>query len=371
MRARRIPLFSACSALFLLFVLALFLCKAELAMDGVRRGLSLCTETLFPSLFPFLVLSELLVGVGAGRLLGVILAKPLSPVLGLSRAGCSAYLLGILCGIPVGTVTAVSLFERGEIGKEELQRLQLFCNQASSGFLVGAVGRGMLGSARIGAVLYGIVILSSFLFAVLLRVICGRVPEYEPLPSTEKKSTVTLSLFTQSVRRAFSSMLQICAFLLFFSCITACLADVGQALSLPSFVLVILSGFLEMTSGISAAVLSLSPTAAFCAVAFFAAFSGLSVCLQLFSLTEGLALRVLPYLGARAIQGIIALLLASLYLLLKKGLPPAQSEVAAFSLQEPQLALQLGLLALFLLFALKKGKRRALSPTRKTKKVRM
>ena len=76
MREKSWPKGSLFFLLFVLFLLFLLLLNAPVAMDGVRHGLSLVCETLLPSLFPFLVFSELLVRLDAGRLFSVILGKP-------------------------------------------------------------------------------------------------------------------------------------------------------------------------------------------------------------------------------------------------------------------------------------------------------
>ena len=118
----------------------LLLSNTSLAIDGVQRGLSLCAQTLIPALFPFLVLSEYFVSCGAGETLGQLFGRPFAALFGLSRAGACAVLLGTLCGQPVSSVTALSFLERGEITKEELERICLFANNPGSAFLTAAVG---------------------------------------------------------------------------------------------------------------------------------------------------------------------------------------------------------------------------------------
>ena len=58
-----------CLALLLFFSLALMLRRADIATDSMRKGLALCARAIVPSLFPFMVLSELLVATGAGEYL--------------------------------------------------------------------------------------------------------------------------------------------------------------------------------------------------------------------------------------------------------------------------------------------------------------
>ncbi|MBQ8357931.1 MAG: hypothetical protein IJX39_09020 [Clostridia bacterium] len=345
---------------FGLFLLILLLTNAQVAMDGVRQGLSLCTETLFPSLFPFLVLSELLVSRQAGEILGKVFSRPVSALFGLSGSGATALLLGMLCGFPVGTTTAVSLAERGEMSQKELQRLILFANNPSSGFLIGAVGGALFGNGGAGVALFLITWSSAALVGIFLRLVLGKVTQPEEKPHNGAKNPPSVADFTKSVSKGFFSMLQVFAFVLFFSCIAGCLTPALDAFSLPAGVSVALYGLLEMTSGISHAVTMLAPEAAFRMAAFFASFAGLSVCLQLFSVAEGQNLRLLPYLLSKTAQGGIALLLAELYLrIFKPAFTVAQSvttmagEIVTFAQNDLQRGWTLGvLLAVPLLIAL-------------------
>jgi hypothetical protein len=54
-----------CLAFFILFSFALLLRRADVATDCMKEGLSLCARAVVPSLFPFMVLSELFQPVSA------------------------------------------------------------------------------------------------------------------------------------------------------------------------------------------------------------------------------------------------------------------------------------------------------------------
>ena len=104
-----------------IFFLVLLFTHADLAMDGVRRGLSLCTETLFPSLFPFLVLSELLIVMHVGEVLSRLFSRPVYRLFGLSgnAAAALSYRRTIAAGrfsavahMGAGLAAAVSVFRR-------------------------------------------------------------------------------------------------------------------------------------------------------------------------------------------------------------------------------------------------------------------
>ncbi|MBE6702947.1 MAG: hypothetical protein E7585_06010 [Ruminococcaceae bacterium] len=334
--------------LFGIFLLLLLLTNTQLAMDGVRRGISLCSETLFPSLFPFLVLSEWMVKKQAGDFLGKYFGKPLSACLGLSEKGAASLLLGALCGFPVGTTTAVAFYERGEMSKEELQRLNLCANNPGSGFLIGAVGKALFGNHQAGITLFLIVWLSSLLIAVFLRFLYGPIKRIPQNEMANPQKAPSASDFTTSVKRAFSSLLQVFSFVIFFSCVSSCLSAILANYKLPAVTGTVLAGILEMTSGISHAVTTLSPENAFRLTAFFVGFAGISICLQLFAIAEKQKLPMGPYLLAKLTQGGLALLLAECYLqLFQPHFEMAQS-MATFAQNSTQKMLTAGVCAFFL-----------------------
>lgn len=332
MKAKGLPrLFTTFFLLLLLFLLFLLLTDTQLAIDGVGAGLSLCTGTLFPALFPFLVLSELLVARGVGDLLKKAISRPVMALFGVSGSGASALLLGMLCGSPVGTVTAAALYRKGAISRRELGRLMLFVNNPSSGFLIGAVGGIMLGNIGAGIALFAIVWLSALTVGLLLRLLFGKLPQTATAQESTPPPPLSVGELTSSISRGFSTLLQIFAFVIFFSCVSTCVRHVLCHIGAPVTVGVMLSGILEMTSGISHAVSVLSPADAFRAAAFLAGFSGLSICLQLFSITEREGLPLTPYLLARLCQGVLALLLAEGYLRLFHPRFSVTDSVAAFA----------------------------------------
>lgn len=303
--------------LFTLFLFALLLVNADIAMNGVHRGLSLCLETLIPSLFPFLVLSDLLASSGVAESFGRIL-RPVSALFGLSAGGSASLLLGSLCGFPVGTTTALSLYRKGEVSKKELERVVLFANNPSSGFLIGAVGEALFGNRMAGVALFFITLLSAATVGILLRILQGKVPKIADIPHNGVKKRLSPTDLTGSIKRGGTSLLQIMAFVLFFSCISECLSAILEGFSLPPVFSVMLCGTLEMTTGISAAVTTLPPAVAFRLTALFASLAGLSVTLQIFSVAEEANLPLSPFLLARLLQGAVALALAELFLFFAK-----------------------------------------------------
>lgn len=344
MTVQRFRFFTACALCATLF--AVLLSNTALAMDGVRRGLSLCSQTLIPALFPFLVLSELFVACGAGDALGRVLGRPIAALFGLSQGGACAVLLGALCGQPVATTAACSLFERGEIGQAELERISLFANNPSSAFLTAAVGSALFGNASAGMALFVITLLASATVGAGLRIFGGKTGVFQKKPPNGARKTLCVTEVTAAIKRAFFTLLQVCAFLLFFCALSACLS--APLTETAPIWRVLLCGILEITGGISAAATMLTPALAFRLTAFFASFAGLSVCLQILSITEGKGVRISHYLAAKFVQGGIALALCEAYLYFFRPTlsPTASVPTGTFAGSSPFLVILLLLLVL-------------------------
>ena len=303
--------------LFLLFATVLLLKNTDIAANGIKKGLELAAHSLIPSLFPFLVLSSLMIETGAITPLTRLLAKPLRFAFGLTENGTAALLLGWFCGLPVGVVSAAKMRKNGQISKQEFDRLLLFGGTPSTGFLIGAVGTSLFGNAEAGAALFFIALLSCAITGAFLKLLGGDLPPPAEVGAESTSLAPFYTQFTGAVRQGFATALEITGFVAFFSAVAECVRAAARQYAWPPLCSVLLIGLLELTAGVHGAVAVLASEVAFLLCAFFAGFAGLSVCMQLFSIAGAAKPRLLPYLLVRLCQGILATLFAHLYLALR------------------------------------------------------
>ncbi len=298
--------------------LAAFPAEAGEAAGGAIRQ---CLELVIPSLFPFLVLSSLVVSLGGGEALGRRLSPLMAPLFRVSGCGATALVLGLVGGYPVGARTVRELYDRGLCSREECGRLLLFCNNCGPAFLLSTAGVSVLGSPRAGWLLWLGHCLAAFGVGILFRFSGGweessRAPAPRPQP---RLSSALITAVTGGARAA----LQLSAFVVAFAVLIRLLA-VSRILSAAAGLLhlllaplglslsgcsTLLTGGLEMTRGI----LSLSgqsPTPAVLGLAaFLLGWGGFSVHCQTLAVLEGSGLPFSRYLLGKLCHGLLAALI--------------------------------------------------------------
>ena len=154
------------------------------SMSAAREGLMLCYNVIIPSLFPFFVLSALVVDLGLAGYIGRALEGFMRPLFNVPGACASAFVLGFVGGYPVGARTALSLYQKGMCTKTEAERLLSFCNNSGPAFILGVVGAGVFASSRASA---------------------GRAPERKSRRMTTVKKTTKAQIFKVERKEFFTA----------------------------------------------------------------------------------------------------------------------------------------------------------------------
>ena len=221
----------AAALLFPVFFGAALLFFPDVSAAAAREGVALCLQTVLPSLFPFFVLSSLLVQSDVPRLLSRAMAGVMYPLFGVSGAGASALILGLLGGYPVGARTVAELYGRGEIAREEAEQLLAFCNNSGPGFFLGVCGTAVFGSARAGMYLYLIHVGAALVTGVLLRRNLG-LPRRKAV-SRQRAPFDLAAALPAAVQSSFAAVGSVSAFVIFFMVLLRLLSLVPALAALP------------------------------------------------------------------------------------------------------------------------------------------
>lgn len=283
------------------------------SVAGAASGLLVWFNSVLPSLFPFMVLTGLLVRLNIAKRLSSFFCRKhadrRNPAVFLFTA-----LIGLLCGYPMGLKTVADLKASRQLNSRQASLLTSFANQPGPMFVLGyALPHCNPDSKSSGSFLlafYGSVMLTALFFAAWQQISTTRFPKEtdamtpasEIVPSNKQPF---FRVFEDTILSSMITLTKIGGYMMFFSLITALLK--ASFPKRPDIIL-IFGGLMEMTSGISAVDI-LSDTLKPYFVLGFISFGGLCVTAQSFSLGLLETKEQWRYLLAKSLQTILALML--------------------------------------------------------------
>lgn len=283
----------------LIFLVALYL--ADDLSEYVKDGISLSINVIIPSVFPFLILSDILINyIHYDKV--TRLRTFFERIFKINGAMISAYILGLLCGYPIGARMALTSYENGIIDKDECERLMSFSNNASPAYIICAVGGGLRGSIKEGALLYIITIISSTLSGILSRngKKCCHFTAYIP----EQKYN-----FFHSIRNSIQTSISIGGFITVFSVFFGLIETIIK----NKVVLSLILPFLEISNACAfLSDLCIFPSSlTFSLSALAISFSGICVATQTLAIIpDGVKINTKRYFKIKLLQGLIAFILS-------------------------------------------------------------
>ncbi|MBD7969623.1 sporulation integral membrane protein YlbJ [Paenibacillus gallinarum] len=336
MKRLALPLLITCGLLIICILMVVY--PLSVWESGVR-GLSIWWEVLFPSLFPFFVISELLLGLGIVHFMGTLLHPFMRPVFRIPGTGGFVAAISYASGYPVGAKLTAKLWEQKQITREEGERLVAFTTTSDPIFLIGAVAVGFFHTPALAGILaiahYG----SGLIVGLLMRF-------HGPKDTHENSEALTVEgnrlkhafyamhqaresdgrslgqLVQQAIRSSLQLMIVVGGLVVFFSVILQLFTEAGFMngmyhwleqvllfLGLPKELSQsLVGGLFEVTLGaryagtLEGIPLIYKVAAAACILSW----GGLSVHAQVVSILNSTPLRYLPFMFARAVHAILA-----------------------------------------------------------------
>lgn len=210
--------------------------------QALKEGLVLCGGPLLLSLFPFLIVSTLLVRSGGGDLLGILL-RPLARLSG-AKAPCAGgvLLMGFAGGFAPAANAAAQAVRSGKMSGDEASCLLPACICSGPSFVILTVGQGMLDSTALGVRLFVVQAAAGLISAAIL---CRIHPQPK---RTGKQNTALpgplLPLRLDAViADAAVTYCKLCGFILYFRLLTGGISALWPEASVPvAMILEVCSG---------------------------------------------------------------------------------------------------------------------------------
>ncbi len=295
---------------FLVFIFCLIgfslLKFPDLSVNAVSSAIEMCLSSVIPSLYPFMIVSSIIVSASFNIKVPKIFEKISYTLFKQPGISLIVILLSQTGGFPVGAALINQLYKAKILSKNQCHRLLLFCINPGPAFVINFVGKFTLGSQEAGIIIYISVVASSFLIGIFSRFFAG---ENEFLPQDRKTDKINSSLsglIVESVKKNTLTMAEICGWIITFSCVNSIIGTLNISEQSKIFICVLL----EVTNACSK-IASHYPIEV---IAGVIGWSGLCVHFQLMNSIINTSLKLKYFYTARIINSAIAILICKVLL---------------------------------------------------------
>lgn len=296
----------------IIFLCATIIITPKISALGVKIGLNFCSNTLIPSLFPFMVLSSFVVKSGIAENIGYLL-EPITKLI-FKLPGCTAttILMSLIGGYPTGAIGVNELYHQKKISTKQAEQMLCFTVGAGPAFVFGAVCSQFTHNHLIGTIIFSSQVLTSLILGIFIGLYSHNITDNPPsqLESTPKNFSCAL---VESCLESAKSMFNMCAFVILFSSILNILKEssiINTILNLFSYINInfqtqkcIFPIILEVTNGCMAIINNHAPTEL---IAFMLGWGGICVHLQIFSITQGINFSKFKFILFRFLHAILS-----------------------------------------------------------------
>lgn len=300
-KSLNIAITTICSIIVVFIILS-----PEICLKFSINGAKLFFFNVFPYVFPFMILSNLIIYYGGveiySKFLG-ILCRPQK----LPKNTAIVLAISALCGYPLGAKYSCDLYEEGVIDFNTFERIINIASNAGPLFIVGSVGTSMLGNKNCGYILLASCYLSCILMGILIPYkISNRYVNIKRKSNISIENNLGISI-KKSVENALQVSIQLMGFIIFFSLLIGILKNSFLFKNIQNpIVKSIILGCIEMTNGcsiISASQISLGLKMIL--TSFLICFGGFCVISQIYSFIGKYKISPAKFILRKLIQGFL------------------------------------------------------------------
>lgn len=283
------------------------------------NGISVWALKVLPLLFPFFVLTRIIVGLSSQK--QSFMDKFWNKCYNVQSYGFSTFFLSTLAGYPMGAKLISNLYENGQVDSVQAKKMLSFCSVSGPMFMLGTVGIAILKSPKAGMLILISNIIASIVNGLLYR---GKSNPTTTLKSYNPKEKT--NLLSDSVYDSLISILMVGSYIV----LSFLIIDILQNLHITQFlssvvcsvfqcrqeqhvVISVINGFFEITRGIidlSACNLSLKFKTIISSTLI--GFGGISILMQSLNFLSKLKVSVKTVLKQKTTQAVLCCAISTL-----------------------------------------------------------
>lgn len=309
-----------CVSVLIMFVLIFcmfqILTSSESIISTIDFSFGVWKNNIFPSLFPFFVLSHILINYGFVELVGELFKPIMNKVFKLRGISAFVFIMSLVSGFPSNAKYVRELYLNGLINEYEGAKILTFTHFSNPLFILGTISIMFLNNKEIGLLILFCHYIGNIIVGLLFRnyyvnVDNSSVSLKRSILEMHKKRISNNksfgSIISEALVNGINTLLLIFGVVTFFLVVTTIIDNI---ISLPRYYQSILNGIFEMTQGLKyVSLLDIPLKIKGTLSVLFISFGGLSVHMQILSILSDTKIKYFPFLVARIIHCCISALL--------------------------------------------------------------
>ncbi len=284
----------------LIFYLIIF--RKMLVSSSISYSLNIWIKNLLPTLFPFFIISDILINYNIMAYIPSFFKKSCQAVFNITEGMLQILVLSMISGFPSNARNAKTMYLDGKLTVDEANHILIFSHFANPVFILTTIGIFFFNNQKLGIILLIVHYLSNFILGFIFRWSFKR----DEINMTYKDE-VGLdfgSVLVKSINKSVDTVLSICGIVTVFYLVSTLL---GTLFNLNGINVAIFKGIFEITIGVEAlSKLSIPLLYKAIVTSMFLAFGGLSVHLQVKSQLVDTPIDYHYFFIGRMYQAIIA-----------------------------------------------------------------
>lgn len=300
------------------------LINSSKVMESVSFSFDIWKNNIFPSLFPFFILSYLLINYGFVELISELLKPIMIKIFKINKNAAFILVMSLVSGFPSNAKYTRELYDKNLLNDEEASKILTFTHFSNPLFILGTVSIVFLQNKSVGIFILIIHYITNIIIGLLFRNYyisdsnCDKFNFKDVMNKIEinSKNKKFGSILSNAIISSINTLLLILGTVTFFLVITTI---IDSNINLNSYYQSILNGILEMTQGLKyISLLDIPLKIKATLTVMILSFGGISVHMQVISIISDTKIKYLPFLTARilhsAISGILVFILFDLFL---------------------------------------------------------
>lgn len=291
----------------LVTILVFIIYYSKDVMESVSFSISIWKDNLFPSLFPFFIISNLLLQYNFVDKISFLFKRIMTTIFKLPKEACFPLIISLFSGFPSGAKATADLVNENILTKEQGTSLLTFTHYSNPLFILGFIGTIILGNQKLGTIILISHLLSGLIIGIIFRPKnIENNKNYNKTQSVRKKTNFGSALKT-SIFTSLETMFLLLGIVTIFLILTTIMS---KLLPCSETTKSIIAGILEMTQGIKlVSTLPISTLIKTVIITIFISFGGISVHMQVLSIISETKIKYKHFLLARILHSILAAIL--------------------------------------------------------------